>query len=67
MIRLVVRGGPGHDADYKEFIMTGTSDVANLPKSTTAPPENASVGSQAYTQDMQHVYVLGVDDVWREG
>ncbi len=63
----VVWGGPGHDANYKEFIMTSTSDKANLPTSATAPPNNVSAGSQAYTQDMEHVYILGIDDVWREG
>lgn len=66
-IKTVVWGGPGHDANYKEFILSSTSDKANLPTSATAPPNNVSAGSQAYTQDMEHVYILGIDDVWREG
>ena len=66
-IKVVVWGGPGHDDYYKEFVMTGTSDKPNLPTSATPIPDKASAGSQAYTQDMEHVYLLGIDDVWREG
>ena len=66
-IKTVVWGGPGHDANYKEFIMTSASDKSSLPTSATAPPNNASAGSQAYTQDLEHTYVLGIDNVWREG
>lgn len=66
MIKIIKRGGEGHGMYYTEFMLTGTSDVADLPNSKTAPPNKAEIGSQAYTQDMEHQYILGTDDVWRE-
>lgn len=63
-IQMVKRGGEGHEADYKEFLISGTADVANLPTKTTDP--SAAYGSVAYTQDMEHTYMLGPDNVWRE-
>ena len=66
MIKPVVIGGLGHDSDYKEFIISGESDVSNLPTPSTTTADRASPGSQAYTQDMAHVYLLGADGTWRE-
>ena len=63
-IQMVKRGGEGHEADYKEFLISGTADVANLPTKTSDP--SAAYGSVAYTQDMEHTYMLGPDNVWRE-
>ena len=65
-IKQVVRGGPGHDENYREFIISSTSDVASLPKSTSGTEQKTTAGSIAYTQDMEKSYLLGPDDVWRE-
>jgi len=66
MIKLVVRGGPGKDETYREFILTSDADVANLPKSTSGTEEKTTAGSIAYLQDLSKTYLLGPDDVWRE-
>ena len=63
-IKRVVRGGPGHEHTYGEFIIDSPADVSSLPISTSTDP--ASAGSLAYTQDMGKTYLLGPDDVWRE-
>lgn len=60
----VKRGDEFHDQNYKEFMITDESDVADLPTGETEP--SAAPGSQAYTQDMEHSYILGTDNVWRE-
>jgi hypothetical protein len=66
MIKQVVRGGPGRDEYYREFIITAAADVANLPKSSSPVENRASAGSIAYLQDLSKTYLLGPDDVWRE-
>ena len=58
MIKCVKRGDEYHDNDYREFIITDENDVSDLPE--------AAAGSLAYTQDMEHTYMLGTDGVWRE-
>ncbi len=63
-IKGVKRGDEFHDVNYKEFIITDENDVADLPTGLTDPP--AAAGSLAYTQDMEHTYMLGTDNVWRE-
>ena len=65
-IKQVVRGGPGHDENYREFIISSASDVASLPNSTSGTEQKTTAGSIAYTQDMEKSYLLGPDDVWRE-
>lgn len=66
MIKIIRQGGEGRGMYYTEFMLTDTSDVADLPNSKTAAPNTAAIGSQAITQDMEHTYILGTDDVWRE-
>ena len=66
MIKIVKSGGDGHGMNYREFIISAAADVANLPNSETAAPDTADIGSVAYTQDMEHTYMLGPDNVWRE-
>ena len=61
---MVKRGGEGHEADYKEFLISAVTDVPNLPTKTTDPP--AAYGSMAFTKDLKHMYMLGPDNVWRE-
>lgn len=63
-VKLVKWGGDGHDANYKEFMISSASDVASLPKTNTDPP--AEPGSIAYLQDLTKTYMLGNDNVWRE-
>lgn len=64
-VKQVVRGGPGKEATYREFIISSASDVSSLPNSaSTSQPTCA--GSIAYTQDLSKTYLLGPDDVWRE-
>ena len=63
-IQMVKRGGEGHEADYKEFLISAAADVANLPTKTTDP--SAAYGSVAYTQGMEHMYMLGLANIWRE-
>ena len=63
----IVKAGNKNDSNYREFIITSASDVANLPTPTPNPDgEFAGPGSVAYTQDMEHTYLLGPDGVWRE-
>ena len=66
MIQIVKSGGEGHGPNYREFIITDSADVANLPNGNTPAPNTADIGSVAYTQDMEKTYMLGPDDVWRE-
>ena len=66
MIKIVTTGGEGKGQNYREFILSSSADVSNLPNSTTPAPDTADVGSIAYTQDMEHTYMLGPDNVWRE-
>jgi hypothetical protein len=66
MIKQVVRGGPGKDENYREFIMTAASDAQNLPNSQSGTEQKTTAGSVAYLQDMSKTYLLGPDDVWRE-
>ena len=66
-IKLVTRGGPGKPENYCEFMIKTESDVANLPTSVRNDKgEVAEPGSFAFTQDLQHKYLLGLDDTWRE-
>lgn len=65
-IKIVKTGGEGHGMNYREFIITAASDVANLPNSKTPAPKTADIGSIAYTQDLEKTYMLGTDDTWRE-
>ena len=65
MIKQVVRGGPGKEATYREFIISGASDVSSLPNSANTQQPTCA-GSLAYTQDLTKTYLLGPDDVWRE-
>lgn len=66
MIKIVTSGGEGHGPNYKEFVISGTADVANLPTGNSPAPDTTDAGSMAFTQDMQHTYLLGTDNVWRE-
>ena len=63
-IRVVKRGDEYHDPSYKEFILEDENDVNDLPTGLTTPA--AAPGSMAYTQDMEHTYLLGTDNTWRE-
>ncbi len=61
------KAGNKYDPGYREFCISSPSDVTSLPTSTpNSNGEIASAGSTAYTQDMEHLYLLGTDDVWRE-
>lgn len=64
MITIVQSGGDGKPFHYKEFMISSEADVADLPNNDSDPP--AALGSTAYTQDMEHTYLLGPDNVWRE-
>lgn len=66
MISTVKTGGEGRSMYYREYLLGSTADVANLPNRDTPPPDTADIGSVAYTQDMEHTYMLGTDNVWRE-
>lgn len=63
-VKLVKWGGDGHEANYKEFMISSESDVSSLPKKNTDPP--AAAGSVAYLQNLTKIYLLGNDNVWRE-
>lgn len=66
-MRKLVRNWNDQASDYREFIISSSADVADLPTSTpNTKGEFAGAGSVAYTQDLTHVYLLGLDDVWRE-
>ena len=62
MIKVVVSGGEGKPVRYKEFLISSSDDVSDLP--TTS--DKVSAGSIAYTQDLAHSYLLGPDMTWRE-
>lgn len=63
-VKLVKRGGDGREENYKEFMISAAADVSSLPTGLTDP--SAAPGSVAYTQDMEHTYMLGTDNTWRE-
>ena len=65
-VKQVTRGGPGKDENYREFIISSSSDVSDLPNSQSGTEEKTVAGSIAYTQDMSKTYLLGPDDTWRE-
>lgn len=50
-IRVVVWGGPGHESNYKEIMMTGGATIADLPL------RDVAIGSKAYSQDYSEWYV----------
>lgn len=65
-IKQVTRGGPGKDANYREFIISSADDVDDLPNSQSGTEEKTVAGSMAYLQDLTKAYLLGPDDEWRE-
>lgn len=52
--------------DKKTYMISSVDDVSGLPTSNGLSSNKCAHGSIAYTNDMQHVYMLGNDDVWRE-
>lgn len=66
MIKVVQKGGPGKAPLWQELVMSSVSDVAQLPTAGGSDGEAAAYGSIAYTHDLEHVYLLGADDIWRE-
>ena len=72
MPRLIRRNDRPDSDILSEYVLRNTSDVASLPTSTTPgwdgekELEPCYAGSVAYTGDVAHIYMLGVDDVWRE-
>ena len=62
MIKIVKTGGKGHPFRYREFLISSSTDVADLPTAESA----VAPGSLAYTQDLAHTYLVGPDGVWRE-
>ncbi len=66
MIRIVKAGGPGYGENYREFVISSSSDVSDLPTADTPEPDTTEAGSIAYTQDLSKTYMLGPDNVWRE-
>lgn len=65
-VKQVVRGGPWHDENYREFIISSADDVSDLPNSQSGTELKTTAGSVAYLQDLSKVYLLGPDDTWRE-
>lgn len=61
-VQIVKTAGEGQPFHYKEFMLSSEDDVSSLPTSAG----EVAPGSQAYTQDMEHAYLLGNDYVWRE-
>lgn len=61
-IQIVKTAAEGQPFHYKEFMLSSASDVSSLPTSA----DEVAPGSQAYTQDLEHTYLLGNDGVWRE-
>ena len=45
MIQLVKSGGDGHGPNYREYIITGSADVATLPTGITPEPDTAEDGA----------------------
>ena len=64
-VYVVKRGGEGHTMHYIEAMISSESDVANLPNRNTQN-DKADPGSVAYLQDMSKLYMLGIDNTWRE-
>ena len=42
-VKMVKRGGEGHEENYKEFLISAEADVADLPTGATSP--SAAPGS----------------------
>ena len=66
MIYPTAKGGPGKGPNYKEFIITSPADVPNLPTSVASDKGVASIGSLAYTEDLEHSYILSPEDERKE-
>lgn len=52
-----------------EFLIESTSEVASLPTNSSDGADGLRrcyPGSVAYTPDLEHIYLLGQDDVWHE-
>ena len=49
------------------FLLEEPDDYLSLPTSTPNDSgEITAIGSKAVTQDLEHGYLLGVDNTWRE-
>ncbi len=66
MYQIIKTGGEGRSRKYREIIITDETDVQSLPDKDTPDPNTTDIGSIAYTQDMEHTYMLGPDNQWRE-
>lgn len=66
MWRIVKTGGEGRSRTFREILITDEDDVANLPKSDTPAPNTTAPGSLAYTEDLEHTYMLSPENVWTE-
>lgn len=74
MIQLIKSNDSYMTTDMEIYMIESPADVADLPlakKTTGAEIKNdnnryCNPGSFAYTADLQHVYQLGLDNVWHE-
>ena len=66
---MVRRNDKPNSVSVSEYIILSASDVKDLPTSTKPGADGSPTcypGSIAYTPDVEHVYMLGPDDVWAE-
>lgn len=74
MIQLMTNNGAFMTTDIETYMIESPADVANLPGMKKTVGEDikndnnrfCNAGSFAYTADLQHIYQLGLDNVWHE-
>lgn len=67
MITVLSIGNGYIQPEKKEFLISSSSDVADLPTAASSKDSDygrCAPGSVAYTADLSKLYMLGADDEW---
>ena len=69
MVSLVRFGDEPNSVNLSEYVIDSVNDVNLLPTAKHAGARGEKTcypGSQAYTSNLAHIYILGNDDMWHE-
>lgn len=66
MVVLIRSNDEPNSMSLNEYLVESEDDVAMLPTSSqkNAGETTCYPGSVAYTPDLEHIWVLGIDDTW---